>query len=109
MSNQQYRHAGRKLTPSELVELLTDQHAAMVDDPIMLWLSISLEDMADVVTRAIDAAEAEPEVDKYGNPMSGDSLPFCCFPDCGCDGARLCMAESGAHSGALALNIERGA
>ncbi len=48
------------------------------------------------------------EVDKYGNPVSGDSLPFCCFPDCGCDGARLCNAKSGASSAALTLNIERG-
>lgn len=55
----------------------------------------------------------EPEhltkVDKYGNPLNGDSLPFCCFPDCGCDGARLCMAESGANSAACSINIERGA
>lgn len=53
MSNQQYRHCGRKLTPVELVELLTDQHCAMADDPVMLWMSMSLEDMADVVERAI--------------------------------------------------------
>jgi hypothetical protein len=48
------------------------------------------------------------EVDKYGNPTSGDSLPYCCFPDCGCDGARLCMAESGANAASCAMNIERG-
>ena len=59
MSNQQYRHCGRKLTPAELVEFLTDQHSAMVDDPIMLWLSMSLEDMADVITRAINSAASE--------------------------------------------------
>lgn len=48
------------------------------------------------------------EVDQYGNPVSGDRLIFCCFPDCGCDGARLCMAERGASGAALSLNIERG-
>ena len=37
-----------------------------------------------------------------------DRLIECCFPDCGCDGARNCDAESGAHSGSLALNIGRG-
>lgn len=51
--NTQYRHCGRKLTPAELVEFLTDQHSAMVDDPIMLWMSQSLEDMADVISKAI--------------------------------------------------------
>lgn len=48
------------------------------------------------------------EVDEYGNPLDGDRIIFCCFPDCGCDGARLCMAENGAHSGAISLNIEQG-
>ena len=56
--NTQYRHCGRKLTPSELVEFLTDQHCAMVDDPIMLWLSMSLEDVADVVQKAINNSES---------------------------------------------------
>ena len=59
MSNQQYRHCGRKLTPTELVEFLTDQHCAMVDDPIMLWLPASLEEMADVITVALRCAEDE--------------------------------------------------
>ncbi len=36
-----------------------------------------------------------------------DRLIECCFPDCGCDGARLCMAENGASTGALILNIEK--
>ena len=51
--------------------------------------------------------EIEDE-DKYGNPTDGSALPFCCFPDCGCYSARVCMAESGAHIGALLLNRERG-
>lgn len=50
----------------------------------------------------------EPEeVDKYGNPVDGGRLIYCCFPDCGCDGARLCMAEKGASECALTLNIEK--
>lgn len=53
-------------------------------------------------------APPEEEVDDYGNPVSGDRIINCCFPDCGCDGARLCMAENGASSGACSLNIERG-
>ncbi len=52
--------------------------------------------------------DQEPEVDQYGNPTNGDSLPYCRFPDCGCDGARLCMAKSGANSASCAMNIERG-
>lgn len=46
-----------------------------------------------------------PETDSYGN--TADRIINCCFPDCGCDGARLCMAENGASSGALELNLER--
>jgi hypothetical protein len=46
--------------------------------------------------------------DEYGNPMDGSRLINCCFPNCGCDGARLCSAESGASFGAISLNIERG-
>lgn len=35
-----------------------------------------------------------------------DKLRECCFPDCGCDGARVCMAESGASDYALKGNVE---
>jgi hypothetical protein len=49
---------------------------------------------------------AEPETDDYGNPIDGDRLIYCCFPDCGCDGARLCMAEKGASDRALGANVE---
>lgn len=31
----------------------------------------------------------------------------CCYPDCGCDGARLCMAESGPNVGSMSMNFER--
>ncbi len=31
------------------------------------------------------------QVDAYGN--TEDQFTFCSFPDCGCDGARLCMAR----------------
>jgi hypothetical protein len=51
--------------------------------------------------------QREPDTDEYGNPMDGSSQPYCCFPNCGCDGARLCMAENGPSGGAMALNLER--
>ena len=47
------------------------------------------------------------EVDDYGNPVDGSRLIYCCFPDCGCNGARLCMAEKGASYGSMQLNIEQ--
>jgi hypothetical protein len=50
----------------------------------------------------------DEDTDKYGNPTDGSRLIYCCFPDCGCDGARLCMAENGASSASLTLNLERG-
>jgi hypothetical protein len=53
----------------------------------------------------------KPQEDKYGNLLdedgSIDRLIFCCFPDCGCDGARLCDAENGASDRAIRHNIER--
>ena len=45
------------------------------------------------------------ETDKYGN-REGE-LKYCCFPDCGCDGARLCMAEEGPSRGSQQLNLEK--
>ena len=45
-------------------------------------------------------------VDKYGNPLSGERIINCCFPDCGCDGARLCMAENGCSRDAEQNNVE---
>ena len=44
--------------------------------------------------------------DKYGN--TEEDLQNCCFPDCGCDGARNCMAENEANNAAVSLNRERG-
>jgi len=58
------------------------------------------------------APEQEPRKDAYGNPLneegSCDELIYCCFPDCGCDGARLCMAPSGANRCSMHMNFERG-
>ncbi len=54
--------------------------------------------------------DGEPQVgggfDKYGNPMDGSELINCCFPDCGCDGARLCMAKKGCSERASKQNVE---
>lgn len=43
------------------------------------------------------------QVDGYGN-TEADFLN-CCFPDCGCDGARLCMAGN-ANDNATKCNVE---
>ena len=54
--------------------------------------------------------KGEPEMsettDNYGNPTDGSRLINCCFPDCGCDGSRLCMAENGASVRAQKENVE---
>ena len=44
------------------------------------------------------------DVDKYGN--TEDDFRNCSFPDCGCDGARLCMAKTGASENAQIANVE---
>jgi len=55
---------------------------------------------------------ANEREDNYGNPLTEDGelvdgrLIYCCFPDCGCDGARLCMAENGASERACRQNVE---
>ena len=46
------------------------------------------------------------ETDKYGNPANGDELIYCCFPDCSCDGSRLCMAKNGASENCFKGNVE---
>lgn len=41
--------------------------------------------------------------DRYRN--TEDDFRYCSFPDCGCDGARLCMAGE-ANDNALKCNVE---
>lgn len=43
------------------------------------------------------------QVDAYGN--TANQFKFCAFPDCGCDGARLCMAGE-ASERAIDDNVE---
>ena len=43
------------------------------------------------------------EVDNYGNTES--QYDYCSYPDCGCDGARLCMAGEASEL-ALESNVE---
>jgi len=45
------------------------------------------------------------EEDEYGN-TEDDPFHFCTFPNCGCDGARLCHARSGANDNANRYNVE---
>lgn len=44
------------------------------------------------------------EVDDYGN-TEAQPFDYCTFPDCGCDGARLCMAGE-ANKDAEKMNVE---
>lgn len=48
--------------------------------------------------------ECKEPVDDYGN--TSDSFLYCSFPDCGCDGARLCMAKNGASEHSCSGNVE---
>ena len=43
-------------------------------------------------------------IDAYGNTES--DFRACCFPDCGCDGARVCQASASASEFALDSNVE---
>ena len=44
------------------------------------------------------------EVDSYGN-TEAQPFDYCTFPDCGCDGSRLCMAGE-ASERAIRQNVE---
>lgn len=43
-------------------------------------------------------------VDEYGN--TEEDFHNCSFPDCGCDGSRLCQATNGANQNSLKCNVE---
>lgn len=43
-------------------------------------------------------------VNEYGNTEY--QFDNCSFPDCGCDGARLCMANNGASERSCSGNVE---
>jgi hypothetical protein len=62
-------------TPEEMGNICTAFHGVMVDgeDPELLWLTPSFEDMADNVTKAIECAKTDPDLlaDAFG---FGDSL-----------------------------------
>lgn len=57
-----------------------------------------------IISRKIHALQ---DLDKYDNPVDGSKIINCCFPDCGCDEARLCMAKNGANYCSRVLNIEK--
>ena len=44
-------------------------------------------------------------VDAHGNTEA--QFEFCCFPDCGCDGARNCSAPTEPNYLAVTLNREK--
>jgi hypothetical protein len=55
---------------------------------------------------------ASEREDDYGNELTEDGEyaegrpQYCTFPDCGCDGARLCVAKDGASESASKFNVE---
>jgi hypothetical protein len=49
-------------------------------------------------------AECGLDVDVHGNTEA--SFQYCAFPDCGCDGSRLCQAPNGASDNAVECNVE---
>ena len=53
---------GHKPTASELAELMTALHDAVLDTPLMLWLDRSFEDVSDSVHRAMVCAEQEQQL-----------------------------------------------
>lgn len=55
-------------TPEELHALCTAIHAVLVDDPIMLWMPVSFEDMADYLMRAVASVD---EADAMNREFAG--------------------------------------
>jgi hypothetical protein len=81
----------------DIVEQLRDSQPKGTKDGLLL------NDAADEIVR-LRAVLAE-QSDQYGN-TEADPFHFCTFPDCGCDGARLCQARSGANDDAARCNVE---
>jgi hypothetical protein len=70
---------------------------------------VMVEDMNNMMEFGRDPEDVDDEdLDGYGNPIDGSEIINCCFPDCGCDGARLCQARKGASSVAYSFNVEWG-
>jgi hypothetical protein len=44
------------------------------------------------------------EIDEYGNTDA--EFIYCSFPNCGCDGSRLCMAKNGPNEYSAECNVE---
>lgn len=55
--------AGVKPSNSQLKRLMYSLHDALVNNPIMLWLAVSFEDMGDVVSKAMKCIEGD-EMDR---------------------------------------------
>ena len=51
-----------KLTPDQMHAVLTDWHAHYCDDPLYIRMSLSFEDMADVLSRAERDLKADQEL-----------------------------------------------
>ena len=47
----------------------------------------------------------EDKEDEYGN-TEAEPFRYCTFPDCGCDGARVCQATEGPSDRACSGNVE---
>lgn len=76
----------------------------------MVCESVGFHCEADEMTDTTKSRPAHDmgDVDTYGNPTDGSRIINCCFPDCGCNGSRLCMAERGPNNCAAVLNLEFG-
>ena len=48
---------------TELRDMCTALHAALIDAPEMLWMTPDFESLADSITVAMECLEAEPELD----------------------------------------------
>jgi hypothetical protein len=111
----------RWLTPWRTIRLLEAENRrlsqALGDSAVELVIMHQKHSFAPAVSERTDGSDTYQQceycdgtgkVDDYGNPSSGDRVIYCTFPDCGCDGARLCQAEKGASERSCILNIERG-
>jgi hypothetical protein len=119
MTGPTLRSLTRWLTPWRTIRRLEAENQrlreqAVVKAAINQGLSILMVNYQPTTTDGSDTyqeceyCDGTGKVDDYGNPSSGDRIIYCTFPDCGCDGARLCQAEKGASERACMLNIERG-
>jgi hypothetical protein len=100
----------RDYTDKAMLSAADEIEKLRVDAARYLWLNADGDRCAQVVADAYSDWDTDIAWEEHFDAAVTEAMrcaDACMFPDCGCDGARLCMAKNGANSAAMVLNISR--